>query len=125
MACDVAIARTKLCPQEICLEIEDAALALPSKTSQGGIEALRTKGFRVSLNATRSWQAALSTPLRLLLDNIRIDARNLEFEAELQDRVEAAVCCGMSVIAQHANWRDGDYLSNMGIEYALRPRADG
>jgi EAL domain-containing protein (putative c-di-GMP-specific phosphodiesterase class I) len=125
LACDAAIRRTRLCPQEICIEIKDAALALPSKDAQTGIEALRRVGFRVSLDATRSWQAPLSTALRLLLDSIRIDASLLELEPELEKRVEAASACGMSVIAEKANWRDGDYLASMGIEYGMRPRADG
>lgn len=123
-ACDAAIKRTHLCPQEICLEICDAALSLPSTQTQAGIEALRRCGFRVSIDSTRSWQTAMSTSLRLLLDNIRIDARRLEAEAELEDRVEAASAAGMAVIAEHAPWRDGDYLASLGIEYALRPRVD-
>ena len=123
-ACDAAIRRTHMCPQEICLEISDAALALACKDTQDGIEALRRCGFRVSIDSTRSWQTALSTPLRLLLDNIRIDARHLDYETALEDRVEAASAAGMAVIAEHAPWRDGDYLASMGIDYALRPRAD-
>jgi len=123
-ACDAAIRRTRLCPQEICIEVSDAALALPTPDTQSSIEALRRCGFRVSLDATKSWQAALSTPLRLLLDNLRIDARHLETEPELEDRVDAAIACGMSVIAENAPWRDGDYLASLGIDYALRPRAD-
>jgi EAL domain-containing protein (putative c-di-GMP-specific phosphodiesterase class I) len=124
LACDAAIRRTRLCPQEICIEIKDAALALPSKDTQAGIEALRRNGFRVSLDCTRSWQASLSTALRLMLDSIRIDASVLEFEPELEKRVDAASACGMTVIAEKANWRDGDFLAAMGIEYGIRPRAD-
>lgn len=124
LACDAAIRRTRLCPQEICIEIKDAALALPSKDTQAGIEALRRNGFRVSLDSTRSWQASLSTAFRLLLDSIRIDASLLEFEPELEKRIDAASACGMTVIAEKANWRDGDFLAAMGIEYGIRPRAD-
>ncbi len=124
MACDAAIGRTRLCPQEICIEIADAALALPTPEVQTGIEGLRRCGFRVSLDATRSWQSPLSNSLRLLLDSLRIDARCLENEPELEDRVEAAAAAGMTIIAENAPWRDGDYLASLGIDYALRPRAD-
>jgi len=124
VACDSAIRRTHLCAQEICIEITDAAMALPSTDTQSTIEALRRCGFRVSLDATRSWQTPLSTGMRLLLDSLRIDAQQLELEPELENRVEAAVSCGMTVIAENAAWRDGDYLASLGIDYGLRPRTD-
>ncbi|MEM7329271.1 MAG: hypothetical protein AAF437_11060 [Pseudomonadota bacterium] len=125
VACDAAIARTRLCPQEICLEIQDAALALPAaRNAQDGIEALRRCGFRISLNATRSWQCPLSHNMRLLLDSLRIDARKIESEPELQDRIEAAVNSGMLIIAENANWRDSYFLSELGVEYGFRMRAD-
>lgn len=125
IACDAAIARTQLCPQEICLDIEDAALAMPAaRNVQDGIEALRRHGFRVSLNASRSWQTALSQSLRFLVDSLRIDARKVDTEPELQDRIDAAACCGMSIIAENAYWRDGEYLADLGIEYGFRLRAD-
>ena len=126
MACDAAIARTRLCPQEICLELQDAALALPAaRSAQDRIEALRRCGFRVSLNSTRSWQCALDHKLRILLDSIRVDARKIESEDALQDRIEAAACAGMLVIAENAHWRDSYYLNELGVEYEFRMRADG
>lgn len=125
VACDAAIARTRLCPQEICFEIQDAALALPAaRNAQDGIEALRRCGFRVSLNATRSWQCPLDHSLRILLDSLRVDARKIEGDEDLQDRIEAAASAGMLVIAEHANWRDSYYLSELGVEYGFRMRAD-
>lgn len=125
VACDAAIGRTRLCPQEICFEIQDAALALPAAhNAQEGIEALRHRGFRISLNATRSWQCPLNHSMRLLMDSLRIDARKIDTEAELQDRIEAAVSSGMLVIAENANWRDSYYLSELGVEYGFRMRAD-
>ncbi|MHA7901312.1 MAG: hypothetical protein ACX94B_15730 [Henriciella sp.] len=125
LSCDAAIARTKLCPQEICLEVQDAALALPAaRSAQSGIEALRKCGFRVSLNSTRSWQAPLDHNLRILLDSLRVDARKIEGDEALQDRIDAAACAGMLVIAENANWRDTYYLNELGVEYGFRMRAD-
>ena len=125
MACDAAIARTRLCPQEICLDVQDAALALPAaRSAKEGIEALRRCGFRVSINATRSWQAPLDHSLRLLLDSLRVDARKIEDDVALQDRIEAAACAGMLVIAENAHWRDSYFLNELGIEYGFRMRAD-
>ncbi|MEM9845930.1 MAG: hypothetical protein AAF965_14100, partial [Pseudomonadota bacterium] len=112
-------------PQEICFEIQDAALTLPAaQNAQDGVEALRRCGFRISLNATRSWQCPLSHSMRLLLDSLRVDARKIEDEPELQDRIEAAVSSGMLVIAEHANWRDSYFLGELGVEYGFRMRAD-
>jgi EAL domain-containing protein (putative c-di-GMP-specific phosphodiesterase class I) len=126
VACDAAIARTRLCPQEICFDVQDAALALPAGVSaKAGIQALRRCGFRVSLNATRSWQCPLSHDLRMLLDSLRVDARKIEGEEELQDRIEAAAASGMLVIAENAHWRDSYYLNELGVDYGLRMRADG
>lgn len=125
VACDAAIARTHLCPQEVCLEIQDAALTLPAaRDAQERIEALRKCGFRVSLNATRSWQCPLSHSMRILLDSLRVDARKIEADEDLQDRIEAAASSGMLVIAEHANWRDSYYLGELGVEYGFRMRAD-
>ena len=125
VACDAAIARTRLCPQEICFDVQDAALALPAgRAAQTAIEALRRCGFRVSLNATRSWQCPLGHNLRLLLDSLRVDARKIEGEEALQGRIEAAAASGMLVIAENANWRDTYYLNELGIEYGVRMRAD-
>ncbi len=125
VACDAAVARTRLCPQEICLEVEDAALALPSaQTAIEGIEALRRCGFRVSMNSTRSWQAPLSYSLRVLLDSLRVDARKIEDDEDLQDRIDAAACSGMLVVAENAYWRDTDFLNDVGVEYGFRMKAD-
>lgn len=124
LACDAAIRRTALCPQEICFEVTDATLALPSPEARKCLADLRKLGFRLSLDATRSWQAALSTDLRILIETLRIDSRYIESEDGLEHRIEAANACGMQIIAERANWRDGDWLSSMGIELAVRPRAD-
>ncbi len=126
VACDAAIARTRLLPQEICLEVDSAALALPSaKEAQDGIERLRRCGFRVSLNATRSWDAPLGHSLRLLLDSLRVDARKIEAEDALQDRIETAAASGMLVIAENAYWRDSHFLGEVGVEYGFRMKSDG
>lgn len=124
VACDTAIRRTNLCAQEICIEITDSSMTHGAAETQAAVERLRRVGFRVSLDATKSWHTPLGKGLRLLLDSLRVDARRLELEPELADRVDAAAACGMAVIAENAAWRDGDYLAKMGIEFGLRPRAD-
>lgn len=125
VACDAAIARTRLCPQEICFEVDNAALALPSATlAQDRIEKLRRCGFRVSLNATRSWDAPLDHSLRVLVDSLHVDARKIDTEATLQDRIETAASSGMLVIAENAYWRDTHFLGEIGVEFGFRMKSD-
>lgn len=124
MACDAAAARSKICPQEICIEVDDSSLAQSRDDVRKSIEALRRRGFRVGINATRSWCTPLDTSLRLMLDCVRIDANKLWTAEDLMGRVDAAVACGMAVIAENANYRDGDELAAIGVELGVRPRAD-
>ena len=124
-ACHAAILRTPLCPQEVCLEIDDATVTLMGPSLNPTLEALKRHGFRLSLNATLTATAALSENLRLLLDTLRLDARRFEKEADMQDRVEAARAAGIALIAENAFWRDGPYLARHGIDYGINPRRDG
>lgn len=124
IACEAAAARSRLLPQEICIEVTDASLAQSKRDVTRSIESLRRKGFRLGVIATKSWSTPLDTSLRLMLDTVRVDARRLYDEPELAKRVEAAVACGMSVIAEGAAYRDGEDLSAMGVELALHPRTD-
>ena len=124
LACEAAAARSHMLPQEICIEVADASLAQSKADVLKSIESLRRKGFRVSVNATRSWSTPMDTALRLMLDAVRIDARQLGESEDLMHRVDAAACCGMSVIAENARYRDGAYLADLGVELALRPKTD-
>ncbi|WP_084419238.1 EAL domain-containing protein [Henriciella litoralis] len=124
MACEAAAARSKLCPQEICIEVEDATLYQSKAEVMRSIQALRQRGFRVSVNATRSWCTPMDTDMRLLLDCVRIDANKIWVESDLLNRIEAASACGMGVIAENARYRDGEKLSAVGIELARAPKVD-
>ena len=66
MACEAAAARSRLCPQEICVEVEDATLSQSKSDIVRSIEALRRRGFRVGVNATPAcaccWTACASMP---------------------------------------------------------------
>lgn len=125
IACEAAAARSRICPQEICIEVGDATLSQSKSDILKSIEALRRRGFRVGVNATRSWCTPLDTHLRLLLDSVRIDALKVWSEADLLNRIEAASACGMAVIAENARYRDGEKLASVGIELARAPRVDG
>ena len=124
MACEAAAARSRLCPQEICIEVEDATLSQCKSDVMRSVEALRRRGFRVAINATRSWCTPLDTDMRLMLDSVRIDANKIWIEPDLLNRIEAAAACGMAVIAENARYRDGEKLAAVGIELARTPKVD-
>ena len=124
MACEAAASRSKLLPQEFCIEVDDASLAQSKTDITRSIEALRKRGFRVGVDARRSWCTPLDTSLRLMLDSVRICANAIWKDGELQNRIDAAASCGMAVIAEGAHYRDGDDLSDLGVDYAYRPRTD-
>jgi EAL domain-containing protein (putative c-di-GMP-specific phosphodiesterase class I) len=125
MACEAAAARSRICPQEICIEVEDATLSQSKADVLRSIEALRKRGFRVGVNSTRSWCTPLDTHLRLLLDSVRVDTAKLWSEPDLLNRIEAARACGMAVIGENARYRDGEKLAAVGIELARAPKVDG
>ncbi|WP_158085776.1 EAL domain-containing protein [Henriciella aquimarina] len=123
-ACEAAAARSRILPQEICIEVTDASLSQSKKDVTRSIEALRRKGFRIAIDATQTWCTPLDTGLRLMLDSVRIDAGELWRSSDLMNRVEAAVACGMAVIAEKARYRDGSDLAALGIDLGARPRTD-
>lgn len=123
-ACEAAVIRSRLCPQEICLEFSDAAFAASPSDAAHRVRNLRRLGFRVSIDARKAWNAKLNSGLRLSLDTYRVDARHLLTDADLQYQCEAAAASGITVIAERARWRNADWLVDFGIEHAIRPQTD-
>lgn len=123
-ACEAAVIRSKLCPQEICLEFSDAALASSPQDTANRVRNLRRRGFRVSIDARKAWNAKLSSALRITIDTYRINAECLESNSDLQEKCEIAAASGITVIAERARWRDADWLVDFGVEHAIRPKAD-
>ena len=124
IACDAAIRRTTLCQQEICLEFEDSAFAGCPNDVVRHVAHLRRHGFRVSVDMRKSWQTPIGEGLRLLIDSLRVDARDLEMNETLMEICEVASASGMLVIAENANWRDGEFLNRIGIHAGSKLRAD-
>lgn len=124
VGCDAAIRRTTLCQQEISLEFQDSAFSGGQMDTVHSVASLRKRGFRVSIDMRKSWQTPLTEGLGLLIDSIRVDARDLEANDELMDICEAASASGILVIADKANWRDGDFLDGLGIQAGVKMRTD-
>jgi len=123
-SCINAAAQTRLCHQEISLEITDAAISAHTEEATTFTHTFRRKGFRVSVDARNSWAAELPGECWLLVDTLRLKAQDIETEPALQDMIELASSAGVAIVAERAFWRDGEYLARMGIDYALKPRAD-
>lgn len=124
VACDAAVRRTTMCQQEFCLIFSDAAFSAEDVDSTSRVARLRKHGFRVGIDMRRSWQTGLNEAMRLMIDTIRVDADELEQSAELQEVVAVARATGILVVADNANWRDGDHLGDSGIDGAIAPRCD-
>ncbi|MBA3067462.1 MAG: EAL domain-containing protein [Hyphomonas sp.] len=124
LLCDNAVRRTILCQQEFCLMFSDAAFAGDPADSTARIARLRRVGFRVGIDMRRSWQTPLSESLRILIDTIRIEADALEMSAELCDVTLAARASGILVVADHASWRDGEFLEDFGVAGGVAPQSD-
>lgn len=124
MTCDAAIRRTPLKAEDIFFDVNAATLTIPGPDITRQISALRNCGFKVSLDVTRNTPGDLSPSQLALIDTVRIDARQLDTNAELNDLVETADAAGIMLIAEQVAWRDAAWLRRLGIEHAIRPRAD-
>lgn len=123
-ACIKAAAQTRLCHQEISLELTDAAITLHTEDAHTFVHMLRRKGFRVSVDARKSWAGNLPGTDWLMVDTLRIRAQDLDTNPELDHLIETAAAAGVAIIAEQPYWRDGDYLATLGIDYAINPRTD-
>lgn len=123
-ACDAAVRRTVLCQQEFCLMFTDAAFAGDPADATTRIARLRRAGFRVGIDMRHSWQTPMTDTFRILIDTIRVDADALEASNELCDVVMAAKAAGILIVADHANWRDGEFLRDIGVEGGVAPQTD-
>ena len=123
LACDARVRRSTFCQQEFCLEFTDTAFAGDPVDCTNRVAHLRRHGFRVSVDMRKSWQTPIAEGMRLLIDTLRVDARNLDCD-QLMEACEAAAAAGILVIAEHANWRDANELSRLGISAGTRLRAD-
>ncbi len=124
LLCDAAVRRTILCQQEFCLMFSDAAFAGDPADATDRVARLRRVGFRVGIDMRYSWQTPLSESLRILIDTIRIDAEALEESDDLIEMTQAAKASGILVVADHAGWRDGTFLEDLGVAGGVAPKSD-
>lgn len=119
-----SISQTRLCHQEISFELPDAALATAGQHVYDFISTFRKNGFRVSIDARKSWISEFSGHTWLMIDTLRINAAEIDVDSDLEIMIETARSAGVAIVAEKPFWRDGDYLASIGIDYGLKPRAD-
>lgn len=123
-ACISATAQTRFCNQEISFELTDSALVSHREAAITFMHDFRRKGFRVSVDARKSWQSEIAPHHWLLIDTLRIRANDLEEAERLRAYTKKAAAEGVAIVAEEAYWRDGPHLARQGINYGLSPRAD-
>ena len=122
--CETAVHRVRACAQEVCLDFEDSAFFDTPKDAVENVGALRSRGFRVGIDARKSWQAGTTPPLRMLIDSVRVQADHLDTEPDLASRVKDVAAEGVSIVAERARWRDAELLQALGVGYVVAPSAD-
>lgn len=124
MAAEAGAHRGGLLPQEIRIDFVDASLASLEDFAMDRVEAFRARGFRVGLDARKTWHTPMSARARMTFEAILIDPRVLQHMEIPVSRVEIAAAEGVALIAENVHWRDADELAAVGIHFAVAPRTD-
>jgi len=112
------------CPQEFMLEFQDASLACGDASAMEQFEAFRRSGFRIAMDARKSFATPFCSRLRPAIERIRVNADELMYNDTLQMRADIVACLGGEVIVDRANWRDSETLEKLGATHALKMMAD-
>ena len=89
-----------------------------------GLDAVRKRGFRVGLDARRSWRTAMGARARMTFETVRLDPNVCQALDIPLSRLEVASADGVALIAENAHWRDAERLAALGVHFAMAPRAD-
>ena len=125
MAAEAGIARAGLLPQEVRLDFCDASVCALEDLALDRVDAFRRRGFRVGLDARKSWRTPMGARARMTFEAVRLDPSRCEALEIPMTRLEVAAAEGVALIAENVRWRDADQLAELGICFAVQPRADG
>lgn len=112
------------CTQEFMLEVQDASLASGESEAFDCLDAFRSKGFRIALDARKSAVTPFSSRIRSAIERLRVNAEELMFDEMLQLRADIVACIGGEVIVDRANWQHAEELQRYGASHALKLIAD-
>lgn len=124
MAAEAGAHRANVLPQEIRIDFVDASLASLEDLAMDRIEAFRARGFRIGLDARKTWHTPMSARARMTLEAILIDPQTLKSQDIPVTRMEIAAAEGVALIAQNVRWRDAEELAAIGVHFAVAPRTD-
>lgn len=123
-ACQATLSEYNGCTQEVCLIFDDAALATSPRDTITALGALRGAGFRLGINAQRSWLSLKSASALLMVDAVWIGAAHLDLEDGLMSGLQELRDAGIQVICFDAAWsRANEYLA-AGVTHVFRAKSD-
>jgi len=125
MAAEAGAARAGILPQEVRIDFCDASVSALDDLALDRVDAFRRRGFRVGLDARKSWRTPMGARARMTFEAVRLDPSRCEALDIPMSRLEVAAADGIALIAENVRWRDTDNLAELGISFAMAPRADG
>lgn len=124
MAAEAGARRANLLPQEFRIEFSDASITGLEDLALDRVDAFRRKGFRVGLDARKSWRMPMGARARMSFEAVRVDIARLDQLGIPVTRLEVAAADGVALIAENVLWRDAEKLAEKGVHFAVSPRAD-
>lgn len=124
MAAEAGARRAGLLPQEVRIDFLDASVCSLDDVALDRLESVMRRGFRIGLDARRSWRTPMGARARMVFEAIRIDPARLEALDVPPSRLEVCSGEGVAIIADNVRWRDAPLLEAIGVSYAVAPRAD-
>jgi hypothetical protein len=124
MACEAGALRAGMLPQEFRIDFCDASVSNLEDMAMDRLDAVRKRGFRVGLDARKTWRTPMNARARMTFEAVRLDPFSLDAQDIPVSRLEVASADGVALVADNAHWRDADKLAESGINYALSPKID-
>lgn len=124
MAAEAGAARAGILPQEVRIDFCDASMSALDDLALDRVDAFRRRGFRVGLDARKSWRTPMGARARMTFEAVRLDPSRFEALDIPMSRLEVTAAAGIALIAESVRWCDTEKLADLGISFALAPRAD-
>jgi len=124
MAAEAGVRRSNLLPQEVRIDFSDASIVALEDLALDRLDAFRRRGFRIGLDARKTWRTPMGARARMTFEAIRLDPSRCEVLEVPMTRLEVAAADGVALIAENVRWRDAEKLAEAGIHFAMAPRAD-
>jgi hypothetical protein len=124
MAAEAGAARAGILPQEIRIDFCDASVSALEDLALDRVDAFRRRGFRVGLDARKSWRTPMGARARMTFEAVRLDPSRCDALEIPMTRLEVACADGIALIAENVHWRDTERLAELGVHFGMSPKAD-